>query len=69
MNQINKIIINQINKIITINSSVTSLKHQQQTYHFEHVPIEYVVISESLFVKEISKQLSEIRVVGFVVEP
>ena len=38
------------------------------THNFEHVPVKDVVVREALFVEEVAEQLTEVRVVGFVVE-
>lgn len=35
----------------------------------EHVPVKHVVVGETLAVKQISKQLPRVRVVGFLFEP
>ena len=39
-----------------------------QTYEFEHVPVEDVVVGEALAVEEVPEELAQVRVVGFVVE-
>jgi len=39
-----------------------------RTYHFQHVPVEDVVVSEALFVEEVTKQLAQIRVVRLVIK-
>lgn len=40
----------------------------QNTYKLEHVPVEHVVVREALSVEEVSEELSQVRVVGLVVE-
>lgn len=39
------------------------------TYKLEHIPVKDVVIGEALSVEEVSEELAEVRVVGFVIEP
>jgi len=39
------------------------------TYKLDHVPIKYVVVRVSMSMEQISKQLTEIAVVRFVIEP
>ena len=39
-----------------------------RTHEFEHVPVEDVVIGEALSVEEVAEELSQVRVVGLVVE-
>ena len=38
------------------------------TYEFEHVPVEDIVVGEALAVEQVSEELAQVRVVGFVVE-
>ena len=54
-------------------NSTTSRRREQddkgwQTYEFEHVPVEDVVVGEALAVEEVPEKLAQVRVVGFVVE-
>ena len=39
-----------------------------KTHEFEHVPVEDVVVGEALAVEEVAEELSQVRVVGLVVE-
>ena len=39
-----------------------------RTHEFEHVPVKDVVVGETLSVEEIAEELSQVRVVGLVVE-
>lgn len=39
------------------------------THEFEHVPVEDVVVGETLPVKEIAEELAQVGVVGLVIEP
>lgn len=38
------------------------------THKFQHVPVEHVVVGESLSVEEVPEELSQVGVVGLVVE-
>lgn len=38
------------------------------TYKFQHVPVKNIVIRETLSVEQISKQLSQIGVIRFVIK-
>jgi hypothetical protein len=38
------------------------------THKLEHVPVKHVVVGEALAVEQVSEELAQVRVVGFVVE-
>uniref|UniRef100_A0A674IJ27 Uncharacterized protein n=1 Tax=Terrapene triunguis TaxID=2587831 RepID=A0A674IJ27_9SAUR len=39
------------------------------THEFEHVPVEDIVVREALAVEEVTEELPQVRVVGFVIKP
>lgn len=39
------------------------------THKFQHVPVKDIVVGEALAVEEVAEELSQIRVVRFVIKP
>ena len=52
----------------SISVSTDSIRREEPTYNLEHVPVEDVVVRESLPVEKVPEQLPEVGVVGLVVE-
>ena len=53
---------------INLRSSTRRDELGNVAYEFEHVPVEDVVVGEALAVEEVAEELSQVRVVGLVVE-